>query len=281
MFVDAMKSVAAYVGVLTVALSLGCFGSAPVHAQTNPNGDPPPEYRPLIDEAVREYEARHFEEARSLFARAVALQSSARAYRGLGMAEFELRNYLDSAASLESSLASKIRPIDGELRAETERLLARARSFLARFVVVVQPKGAEVLLDGNVANLSPVGELLVPVGDHQLEFRAAGFVTERQVRKINGGEQEQLVVLLKPVPTPAQVAAASQGETAAGAPLLAREDREPGRPPLYKNPWLWTAVGVVVVAAAVGLGVGLSGGGSKTEAAISSDPSAVIDGPRK
>jgi len=281
MLVDVLKTAAAYVGVLAVALSLGCFGGASVHAQTTPSGDPPLEYRPLIDEAVREYEARHFEEARSLFARAVAVQASARAYRGLGMAEFELRNYLDSADSLEKSLSTKIRPIEGELRAETERLLTRARSFLARFVVVVQPREAAVLLDGNPANLSQVGELLVPVGDHQLEFRAEGFVSERQVRKINGGEQEQLVVLLKPVPTAAQAAAAAPTDRHVSGPSLPPEEREPGRPPLYKNPWLWTAVGVVVVGAAVGLGVGLSGGGSKREAAISGDPAAVIDGPRR
>lgn len=275
MKIDAFRPVAfAIVSILLIT-----FGPAPSHAQNRPApaGDATPEYRGLIDEAVREYEARHFEEARALFTRAVSLQPSARAYRGLGMAEFELRNYLDSADCLEKSLSSQIRPIEGELRAETERLLARARSFLARLVVVVQPKEARVLLDGNDAKLSPVGELMVSVGDHQLEFRAEGFVSERQTRKIVGGEQEQLVVFLKPVPSPSQVAAAAPVDSRS-SPLMPVEQQS-DRKPVYKNPWLWTAVAVVVVGVGVGLGVGLSGGGSKTEPALSGSPSAVLKGP--
>jgi hypothetical protein len=277
MMVDRLKITYALPCVVTLLVAAVSIPLA-VHAQGKPNTEATPEYRASIDEAVREYEARHFEEARSLFARAVAMQPSARAYRGLGMAEFELRNYLDSAANLEKSLASQIRPIEGELRAETERLLARARSFLARYVVVTQPRETRVFVDGNEAKLSPVGELLIPVGDHTVEFRAEGFLSERQSRKINGGEQEQIVVFLKPIPSPADVAAAApvSASTRTPGPLAAREDREPGRPPLYKNPWLWTAVGVVVVGAAVGLGVGLSGGGTKTEAAISSEPAATL-----
>jgi hypothetical protein len=265
--------------VLLVASSVPLVASAQSKAGAT---EVTPEYRALIDDAVREYEARHFEEARSLFARAVSLQPSARAYRGLGMSEFELRNYLDSADNLERSLASHIRPIEGELRAETERLLTRARGFLARYVVVTQPRETRVFVDGNEAKLSPVGELLVPVGDHTLEFRAEGFLTERQLRKVNGGEQEQVLVFLKTVPSPAEVAAAAPvtADTGTKGPLSTREDREPGRAPLYKNPWLWTAVGVVVVAAAVGTGLALSGGGTRTEAAISSDPAATLRGPR-
>ncbi|HEX5658856.1 MAG TPA: hypothetical protein VFX59_16795 [Polyangiales bacterium] len=262
---------------------MAAFGPAAASAQSKPvANDATPEYRALIDEAVREYEARHFEEARSLFARAVALQPSARGYRGLGMSEFELRNYLDSADNLERSLSSQIRPIEGELRAETERLLTRARGFLARYVVVTQPRETQVFVDGNQAKLSPVGELLVPVGDHTLEFRAEGFLTERQNRKVNGGEQEQIVVFLKTVPSPADVAAASMtpAATSTQTPYGTREDHEPARKPLYKNPWLWTAVGVVVVAAAVGTGIALSGGGTKTEAAIASNPSASLVGPK-
>jgi hypothetical protein len=267
----------ARLGILLAGFLLAGLNPASAEAQSKPAQDVPAEYRSLVDEAVREYEARHFEEARSLFAKAVAVLPSARAYRGLGMAEFELRNYIESAESLERALAATIKPIEGELRAETERLLSRARSFLARFIVVVQPAQTVVLVDGNEAALSPLGELFVPVGDHRFEFRAEGHLSEHQTRKIKGGEQEQLIVTLKPLPSPAAVAAAAPDDERQRAPLPI--EREPGQRPLYKNGWLWTAVGVAVVGVAVGLGVGLAGRDGGTEPAVAGEPAAVLVGP--
>ena len=51
----------------------------------------PEGYRQAVDEAVREFAARNFEEARSLFARADALYPNARTQRGLGLADQQPR----------------------------------------------------------------------------------------------------------------------------------------------------------------------------------------------
>jgi outer membrane protein assembly factor BamD (BamD/ComL family) len=48
----------------------------------------------LIGDAVAEYEAGHYQEARALFRQAHEKQPTARTLRGIGMASFELRDYV-------------------------------------------------------------------------------------------------------------------------------------------------------------------------------------------
>ena len=199
----------------------------------------PAGYRAAIDEAVQEFSANRFEEARSLFVRAHELYPNARTHRGLGLVEFELRNYGRSIAELEAALASRVKPLSPALRAETERVLARANSFVARVVIEARPTDARVLVDGVLGEVSASGTLVLPVGDHTLELQADGFVSERRRISVTGGEQKTLSVML-----------------AATALTVPGQDAEPRR--WYKNPWLWTGVGVVIAGAAVGLGVGLT-----------------------
>src|SRR5262249_43441282 len=58
----------------------------------------------LIADAVAEYDAGHFEEARALFRRAQAEAPSARTLRGIGMASFELRDYVEADRALAAAL---------------------------------------------------------------------------------------------------------------------------------------------------------------------------------
>ena len=236
---------------------------------------PPPEpegYRALIDEAVNEYEARHFVEARALFSQANALYPNARALRGLGMAEFELRSYADAVHALGQALTSDVKPLDEALRAETERLRERARSFVATLTLTLSPSDAHVLVDGAPVALGPDGTLLLEVGAHAIEVRADGHATERLVRRYKGGESEQLRIALAPEGAPMAPL------TLAGVAQPTRD--EASKRPLYKSPWLWTGVGVGVAALATGLALGLASGGGGTRAPIALDPAGRIDGPR-
>jgi tetratricopeptide (TPR) repeat protein len=235
--------------------SLTLYPAPPAARAQAPAGEPAG-YAQLMDEAVSEYDLRHFEEARALFARGATLYPNARAFRGLGMAEFELRNYTDSVASLERALASDVKRLEGPLRGETEQLLERARRFVGRIVLTLEPPETRVMVDGGPA--ANPRDLLLEVGDHTIELRAEGYIPERRVVKVRGGELESVRVVLAR-PTTAIALAPSN----APAP---RQDA-PAREPLYKNPWLWTGVGVAVAAAAVGLGIGLSGGDDGPERA--------------
>jgi tetratricopeptide (TPR) repeat protein len=222
----------------------------------------PAGYTQLMDEAVSEYELRHFAEARALFARGAALYPNARAWRGLGMAEFELRDYTDALGSLEQALSSDVKRLEGPLREETEQLLERARRFVGRVVLTLEPPSTQVILDGGPA--ANPRDLLLEVGDHTLELRAEGYIPERRVLKVRGGELESLRVAL---------ARPTVAVSLAPSPV---QDAPPSRP-LYKNPWLWTGVGVAVAAVAVGLAVGLGGSGDSPQRRGSF--AGVINGP--
>jgi hypothetical protein len=188
-------------------------------AQAEPAGYP--EARAL---ALSEYQAGNFEEARAEFRRAYRLFPNARMLRGIGMSEFELRNYGESIESLEDALRSDVRPLDASLRAETEALLTRAHNYIARVTLELQPGSAAVTVDRVPVTLGPGNMLLLRVGDHVLEFNAEGRASERRELRVDGGEQQTLrVTLSEPAvaPAPAPPAALTPGAetTHAAAPV--------------------------------------------------------------
>jgi hypothetical protein len=211
-----------------------------VAAQAAQEGEPqraePAEYRGLINAALDEYEAHNFVEARALFMQAHAASPSARTLRGLGMAEFELKNYTDSVRNLEAALASTVKRLEGDLRQQTEELLARARRFVARFALQITPGGVTGLtfvLDREPVTLGPELTLTLPVGDHVLLVSAPGYAEEKRTLSVKGAEERALPIQLRLV---------SDGSTAL-APAQPRKDEKP----LVKNPWLWSGVGAVVL----------------------------------
>ncbi len=208
------------------------------------NATEPEGYRQAVEDALAEYGYRNFEEASSLFARAHGIFPNARTLRGMGMAAFELRRYEESASQLEAALACEVKPLEGELRAQTDALVARAHGFVARVRLSVAPEQAALFLDGAAIPKPQRGALLVRLGEHVLEAQAPGYGAQRRTLRVRGGEELRVELALQ------------------REPLLPGPDEQPvstrERPPrLYKNPWLWSAVGAVVVAA-VATGVALS-----------------------
>lgn len=181
----------------SLALSLVLGGASLAHAQTSPPSAEPQGYRDAIDEAVTEYEDQHFEEARSLFARAHAIYPNARSARGLGMVEFELRNYGTSIEHLEAALASPVRPLEGALRTQTEALLERAKRFVGHVALRVTPGASRVIVDGVPVEVAPGKSLVLQVGDHTLEVQAEGYSPERRTVSLRGGETQTLQIALQ------------------------------------------------------------------------------------
>lgn len=207
----------------------------PVFAQ-----EEPAEYRPTIELALTEYRSGSFEEALAQFRRAHALMPNARTSRGIGMADFELRNYADSIRALQQALASQVRPLEGELRAETEALLARAMGYVARVTLEVQPATATVVVDGVVVATEGGQPLLLRVGDHVLEFRAEGRVPERRNLHISGGQQLTMSVVLSE-PATAQAGVRPQEVVAVSAltsDVVTRTPAEPAQPSASPLPWI-------------------------------------------
>src|SRR5262245_44373834 len=79
----------------------GLIAASSGAAQSAAPAKEPAGYRQIVSRAVREFDAGNYAEARGLFNRAHELQPNARTHLGLGLAEFELRNYGTSIDHLE------------------------------------------------------------------------------------------------------------------------------------------------------------------------------------
>lgn len=157
-------------------------------------------YEAAIDQALSEYQEHNFEEALALFTKAHALSPSARTLRGMAMAEYELRRYVASLMHLQEALASRVMPIKGALRTETEELLRKAQQYVSRVVVQVAPAtaNARITVDGAATVLPADGALLLQVGERVVEVQAEGFEPERHNLVLQAGGEQQLAVTLRP-----------------------------------------------------------------------------------
>src|SRR6266700_2339843 len=158
-----------------------------------------PQYRALLEEAVSEYDARRYEEARALFRRAHDISPNARTLRGIGMASFELREYVEALRSLEASLVDKRRPLTPTQRQQVEVLLERTRAFVGRFFIKTTPKEALLRVDGAPVALESDGSLLLSFGRHSLTAEAPGSSPENREINVIGGERQELEFQLRPV----------------------------------------------------------------------------------
>jgi tetratricopeptide (TPR) repeat protein len=197
-----------------------------------------PGYAEQIKNALNEAALGNFAEAREHFRRAHALDPSARTLRGLGMVEFELSHYLESARLLAQALDSNAKPLAGKLRVETEALLQRAREYIGTVRVISEPKSAAVMVDGAVIELGLSRSTSLPVGDHVFELRAEGYLPAKRIVKVDGGETVQLDLKL--------VAAAESAQHP--EPFVSRTRDAPAAKPLAKRWWFWLSLGVVVAA---------------------------------
>jgi len=272
----------AHRGALVLLVALSAMPQA-ARAQASPAAAPPAEspepagYREAIDEAIAEHSAGRYAEARALFTRAHALQPSARTLRGIGMTEFELRNYVEAARVLSEALASGVRPLDGELRAATEALLERTRGFIGRYTLTLTPADLQLYVDGGPARIEADSTLALTVGDHALHAKAQGYVPVSHTLRVNGGEALQLNIALEKEHVP--VAAAPQKPTSAVTPTSASAPRDEDTSSIFSSPWFWTAAAVVVVGAGVGVGIVLLSEDAKTQDAHGGSTGIVLTGP--
>jgi hypothetical protein len=158
-----------------------------------------PGYRQTVDDAVREFAAGHWEEARALFKRAHDVSPNARTLRGMGMAAFELRMYVQAMRELDASLHDPRKPLDAELRAQVEQLMAKSREFAGRVTLVLQPPEAKPLIDGKELQSEPDGSVLLDVGTHVISATANGYKSTNIRFNVEGGSDQAVRVALEPL----------------------------------------------------------------------------------
>jgi hypothetical protein len=202
----------------------------------------PAGYRAAIDAAVQEHELNHYAESREHFARAHALLPNARTLRGLGVADFELRRYVDAVKELAAALATPAKRLEGSLRSDTEALLAQARAYVGETHLRLYPPDATLRVDGVETVLGPEASLMIEVGDHELEISAPGRLTQRRTLRVRGQQKSELHVTLPP----SDVAAEPAARAAQGPP------RRRGR---RVATWILGGLTVALTGAVVGLAV--------------------------
>ena len=175
-----------------VAAVLLTASATPVDAQEDDA------YRGLLEEAIAEYGAGRYAEARALFRRAHDRDPNARTLRGIGMATFEMREYADALRSLEASLEEERRPLTADQRAHVQGLVERASAYVGRYRVTLSPGTAELQVDDGPALLDAGGTLLLSLGEHVLVARCAGCEPVRRVLRVRGGERAEVAFELRP-----------------------------------------------------------------------------------
>jgi hypothetical protein len=208
---------------LTVALGALLAGSTPARAApgsdkaaVDANADTPAAQ--LIADAVSEYEAGRYDEARALFRLAHEKAPTARTLRGLGMASFELRDYVEAARSLAGALREERRPLTDEQRRQVEGLLARAETFVGRFSPQVRPANVDFLVDGRPTSREADGSLLLGFGHHRITARCASCSPGEKAVEVEvlGGEHKPIEIAFDGPAEPGPVSPSLSPQMSAG-----------------------------------------------------------------
>ncbi len=191
-----MADVRALVIILCAALASGLLATPrPVAAQaeSTPRG-----YEDWVRDALESQKRGDFERAHASFAEAHALRPNARTLRGMGVASFQAGHDLRALKELEAALAHPEKPLDAELRAAVEDLMARAHARLGVVTVNVTPLEAIVQVDDRPELARANTPLTLEPGPHTLHLRAEGY-TEQSfgIDVAQGSKQSVRVALVK------------------------------------------------------------------------------------
>jgi hypothetical protein len=225
-------------GTLMLALVLAKAASA--HAQ-------PSRFEDLVAAAIEEYNAGNWDEAHLLFARAHAIKPSARTFRGMGLADYERRNYVAAIAELEAALASPDKPLEKAQRESAERGLAQARLYIAVYRIRGAAAASELLVDAQRAQLSNDGLLLLNPGKHTLTVKlASGQTVEREIIA-EAGARGELVFESGTAPSQTALPGTTDGPHTADAAAVDHPSAVAAHGGLL---WTWVAGGATVAFAA-------------------------------
>jgi hypothetical protein len=183
------------------APALSAQGNAAARdAGTNAQSARDQDYNALVKRAIAEYELGHWPEAKAFFLRAHQLTPNARTLRGLGLAAYELRSYVEALTYLRQALVSRERSLTAEMRAEVTSTIAEVRTFIAYHELTLEPHDVSVRVDGQPAVFDSDGKLLLDPGPHEIQLQSDGFEPLAHNLTVKGGEHGELRLTLRPQP---------------------------------------------------------------------------------
>lgn len=204
------------------------------------------EYKQVVKEALEEFNRGNWSEASALFERAHRIMPSARTLRGMGLTAYEDRRYVDSIKHLRAALEDTRRPLTPQQTEEVTATLERARRFVSHLHLKVQPRSAEVKINGRLAEPDETGDVPTDPGMLEVEISADEYVPELRRVRVSAGARETLAISLRPV----QQEAPAGGATSAAVPV---PTTVPGQQPEERSGALTTAKWVVGGLALAGL----------------------------
>lgn len=205
-------------------------------------------YEDLVHEAVREYDAGNYVEARTLFERAHAIKASARTLRGLGICSYELKHYVEAADELKAALLDTRNPLTGTQRADVENTLAKAGRFIGKIAFDRAPDDAAIQVDGRPIEAP---EVTLEVGDHVVVASAPGYHEQEQTVTVEGTRTVTVPLHLLRL-SPSSSAAAQKNDSFLATATSTRNDTSADGNVLSKW-WFWTAIGVVAAGTTIGI----------------------------
>jgi hypothetical protein len=203
-------------------------------------------YTRVIQDALVEFDAGNYSEARVMFEQAHALKPSARTLRGMGMTSFELKEYVRSEQELNAALVELRQPLSDAQRKEAVALLLRLEHYIGKLHIRTDPANASVTLDGVQV---PSAEFKADLGRHELVAEAPGYRPLSRTVSVEGGRTQVLELKLTavgaeaPPPAPAPAPAAPQASLSSPPPIPESDSAEGGS--VFGKWWFWTALGVV------------------------------------
>lgn len=175
-----------------LALAFALIFAAPV-ARAQP--DLREQARRHFAQGVALFDSGNHEAALTEFEEAQRLRPHPRILLNIAATLEALQRYVDAITTLERfEQDPQTTPAE---RRSAETHLRGLRALLARLEIVVQPAGAEVLVDGLVVGVSPLAEpVTIASGNVHVLARRAGFRTvERDVRVAAGGVAREELTL--------------------------------------------------------------------------------------
>jgi hypothetical protein len=195
------------VGACLGALVISMSWSEPARAE--PPGAPAASatVKQLYDEGFGAAKRGQWVQAYPLLARAWETERRWQVARLLGQAEVELGKYRDAAEHLTFFLRETRdnAQVGAGERASTEQLLVRAGAHVGALTIVVEPLGAEVLVDGVRVGTAPLADpVYVQPGKRSVEVRHQGYLHAGDSYRVDAGQtaRVELRMARRVIPAP-------------------------------------------------------------------------------
>jgi len=233
-----------------VPLLFGLWLAASAAAAQTPPGDgaagadPTAQAREHFELGLQLMENENWEAALLEFSRSLEMHPTRSALFNAGMCQKALHRYVAALGTFRRWQVQYAESAPQEDREAVERAVAGVQAFVAQVEVSVSLAGAEILVDGNTAGVSPLSEpIVVEIGHHVVEARLGGYEAARD--EVAVASRETARVAFDLVPTgggPAPEGGPGPEEPAAGG---------------IDSAWFWTTAGTAV---ALDIGGAVTGG---------------------